>query len=168
LGTFSTIQSTFKTKEKTTRLLDAKGEVIDLSYQITSPDIILVQGVLEGGAAASFQLRTNKSPADGVGSRWIISGTEGELVYTSDPGFFHMGTTGGKITLKKWTAGAEEINFQPQDEEYSGHITAPGINILRLYEAFAQGKKNAYASIEDSLETQRLLDKVKQNAAWAP
>ncbi|CAH0037524.1 unnamed protein product [Clonostachys rhizophaga] len=168
LGTFSTIQSTFKTKEKTTRLLDAKGDVVDPSYQITSPDIILVQGVLGGGAAASFQLRTNKSPADGVGSRWIISGTEGELVYTGDPGFFHMGVTGGKLTLKKWAAGTEEIDLQSEKGEYFGRIAAPGINILRLYEAFAQGKKNAYASIEDSLETQRLLDKVKQNAVWAP
>ncbi|CAI6080426.1 hypothetical protein V2G26_011960 [Clonostachys chloroleuca] len=168
LGTFSNIQSTFKTKEKTARLLDAKGNVVDLSYQITSPDIILVQGVLGGGAAASFQLRTNKCPADGVGSRWIISGTEGELVYTGDPGFFHMGVTGGKLTLKKWAAGAEEIDLQPEKGEYFGRIAAPVINILRLYEAFAQGKKNAYASIEDSLETQRLLDQVKQNAVWAP
>ncbi|VUC20439.1 unnamed protein product [Clonostachys rosea] len=168
LGSFSSIQTAFKTKEKTTRLLDARGNVVDPLYKITSPDIILVQGVLEQGAAASFQLRTNKCPADGVGSRWIISGTEGELIYTGGPGFFHMGTPGGKITLNKWTAEAEEIDFRSEEKEYINRVDAPGVNILRLYEAFAQGKKNAYASIEDSLETQRFLENVKQNAVWAP
>ncbi|VUC23967.1 unnamed protein product [Clonostachys rosea] len=168
LGGFHDIQAAFKTSVKSTKLFDDQGNVVDPAYKITAPDIMLLQGVLDGGAVASFNLRTARSTADDVGYRWVITGTKGEVTFTSGPGFFQMGFNGPKILLKNWGGEAEEVSFDAKEAEYYDSMTPLGLNTLRLYEAYAKGETDGYSNIEQTLRTEEVLDKIKKTAIWAP
>ncbi|CAG9941809.1 unnamed protein product [Clonostachys rosea f. rosea IK726] len=167
LGGFKDIQATFKTSVKATKLFDDQGNVVDPAYKVTAPDMMLLQGVLDGGAVASFNLRTARSTADDVSFRWTITGTKGEVTFTSGPGFFQMGFNGPKILLKNWGSEAQEVGFDVKEAEYYGSISPLGLNTLRLYEAYARGETDGYSNIEQTLRTEGVLDKIKKTAIWA-
>ncbi|KAH7139600.1 hypothetical protein B0J13DRAFT_504827 [Dactylonectria estremocensis] len=163
LGSFETVQAVFKTQEKTAKLVDDEGNVVDPNYRVTSAGTMLIQGVVEGGAAASVQLRSSTSSVDGFGQRWIISGTEGEIIFTGGPGFLNFGLPGQKIMVKKWSEEPEEVSFACEESEHYGETGLMSKNTLRLYDAIAKGETDAYATIEQSLQTQELIEIIKSS-----
>lgn len=166
LGDFKDIQSTLKIQNKKTKLIDDKGSVIQENYDITAPDTILLQGVLENGGVASVTMRTSTNTVDNTGFRWIISGTKGELELTSDPGIFHWGPTGLKLKLREFGGEAKEIDFNPGEPEHVSQVSYMGQNVARVYEAYAKGEEDGYATLDDSLKVHRVLEKAKINAVW--
>jgi len=140
---------------------------VDSNYRVTSASTMLIQGIVEGGAAASVQLRSSTCSVDGLGHRWIISGTKGEIVFTGGPGFLNFGLPDLKIIVKKFREEAEEISFAREEGRYYEKAGLVSINTLRLYEAIAKGETNAYATIEQSLQTQKLIERIKSSAVWA-
>ncbi|KAF7557372.1 hypothetical protein G7Z17_g680 [Cylindrodendrum hubeiense] len=164
LGSFETVQAVLKTQEKTTQLIDDQGKFVDPSYEVTSASTMFIQGVVEGGAAASMQLRSSTTSVDGLGQRWIISGTEGEIIFTAGPGFLNFGLPDEKIMVKKWKEEAKEVNFAREEGDYYGKAGLVSTNTLRLYEAIAKGEANAYTTIEQSLKTQELVERIKNGA----
>lgn len=167
LGDFKDIQSTFKTQNNKTKLVDYEGNIIQENFDITAPDTILLQGVLESGAVASLTMRTCTEPVDNTGFRWIISGTKGELELTSDPGIFHWGPTGLKLKLREFGGEAKEIDFNPGETEHLSQMSYSGQNVARVYEAFAKGEEDGYATLDDALKVHRALEKAKLHAVWA-
>ncbi|PNP39170.1 hypothetical protein TGAMA5MH_08847 [Trichoderma gamsii] len=167
LGDFKDIQSTLKTQNSTTKLVDDAGNVTQENFHITAPDTILLQGVLESGALASVTMRTSAEPVDNTGFRWIISGTKGELELTSDPGIFHWGPTGLKLKVKEFGGEAEEIDFNPDEPEHLSQMSYSGQNVARVYEAFAKGEEDGYATLDAALKVHKALEKAKVNAVWA-
>ncbi|KAJ6789574.1 hypothetical protein PWT90_08493 [Aphanocladium album] len=164
LGGLRSVQSIFKTQVKTTNLIDNAGDVSEPDHQITAPDNFAVQGVLSSGATAAFSVRTCPLPADGVGFRWVITGTEGEVTFTASPGVFQMNPPDAKITLRKGVADAEEMNFLQKEEDYYVNMGPMGVNTLRFYEAVAKGEKDAYSTIEQTLETEKIMREIKKAA----
>jgi predicted dehydrogenase len=143
--------------------------VINLKEPITTPDTIFVQGILETGAAASLCFRTAQSLVDDTGYRWIISGTEGEIGVTMRPGSWSLGPPGKHIRVKNWKRNVdEEVEFAPDEAEYISVVQYPGTNTARMYEAFAEGDMEGFASFESALRTHRLLDRIARGAAVAP
>ncbi|KFA63817.1 hypothetical protein S40285_07777 [Stachybotrys chlorohalonatus IBT 40285] len=168
LGYFTSVQSTFKVSSKTTPLFDAKGQIADPSYKITAPDTMLLQGVLNSGAAVSFFLRASSASADGNSFHWIISGTKGEIIFTAGQGFIQTSPLNGKIVMRKKGEEAEEVDFTRQEGDHVAKSESTPRNILRVYEAYAGGDTDGYENIEQALQTQRLVEEVKKNAIWAP
>lgn len=168
VGGLQSIQTVFKTQVKTTTLFDGQGKIANPAYNITAPDTMLLQGVLDKGAVASFKLRTAPSGADDVSFRWTITGTKGEIVFTSGPGPFQMGFNDPKVLLKKWGGEAEEVSVARDEGEYYSAMPPSGVNTLRLYEAYAKGEKDGYSTIEQTLKTEKILETIKKNALWAP
>lgn len=164
LGSLKTVQSIFKVQVKTTNLIDGAGNVVKPDHKITAPDNFTVQGVLDSGATAAFSVRTCPLPADGVGFRWVITGTEGEVAFTAGPGVFQMSPSDAKITLKKGVAEAEEVDFSQKEGEYYANIGPMGLNTLRFYEAYAKGQSEAYSTIEQTLETEKVMRELKKVA----
>lgn len=167
LGNFKDIQSTFKIQNKKTKLVDHEGKTIQEDYDITAPDTILLQGVLESGAVASMTMRTSKEPVDNTGFRWIISGNKGELELTSDPGIFHWGAPGLKLKLREFGGEAKEIDFNPSEPEHLSQVSYMGQNVARLYEAFATGEEDGYATLDDALKVHKALEEAKLRTVWA-
>ncbi|KAL6798619.1 hypothetical protein J3E68DRAFT_400318 [Trichoderma sp. SZMC 28012] len=167
LGDFKDIQSTFKIQNKKTKLVDHEGKTIHENFDITAPDTILLQGVLESGAVASMTMRTSKEPVDNTGFRWVISGTKGELELTSDPGIFHWGPPGLKLKLREFGGEEKEIDFNTGEPEHLSQVSYMGQNVARLYEAFATGEEDGYATLEDALKVHKALEEAKLRAVWA-
>ena len=76
LGEFSELSAWVRTQHTSVRLSDTNENV-----SVTSPDHVLVQGVLEGGVLASVYVGT--VPGFVTGGRLEIYGTEGMLLATS-------------------------------------------------------------------------------------
>ncbi|KAL7917922.1 hypothetical protein ACQKWADRAFT_331303 [Trichoderma austrokoningii] len=167
LGNFKDIQSTLKTQNSKTKLVNDRGNATEESFNITAPDTILLQGVVESGALASVTMRTSTDPVDNTGFRWIISGTKGELELTSDPGIFHWGPTGLKLKVKEFGGEAKEIDFDPGEPEHVSQMAYSGQNVARVYEAFAKGEEDGYATLDAALQVHRALEKAKLKAVWA-
>ncbi|KAJ4155995.1 hypothetical protein LMH87_001212 [Akanthomyces muscarius] len=164
LGGFKSVQSIFKTQVRTTNLVGNAGKVTKPNYKITAPDILTVQGIMNSGATAALSIRTCPLPADGVGFRWLITGTEGEAAFTAGPGVFQMNPTSAKITLKKGVADSEEIEFNQKEGNYYANMGPMGGNTMRFYEAVAKGDVGAYSTIEQTLETEKLMHELKKVA----
>lgn len=169
LGEFKDVQAIFKTYQKTTPLFDATGTVVDPAYNVTAPEFILVQGVLESGVAASINVRSTPAVADETGFKWIISGSEGEIVFTSPAGGYVQGSMpDARILLKNWKSETEEVKWKTDEPAHVTSVFEYAINTARLYEAFATGDEDGYPSIESARKVHRLIERVKKNAIWAP
>lgn len=145
------------------------GNVVDPAYPTTIPDTMLIQGVLESGALASFSLRSTRSTADAVGYRWLISGTDGELEFTVKEGtLYQSDLSSGTFRLRKW--GQEKPEVIPVEVNDSEHIAAvpeEAKNVGRLYEAFARGDTQ-YLSLDASVKVHKLIERVTNDSEWAP
>lgn len=169
LGEFKHVQAVFKTFQKTTPLFDATGKVVDPAYKVTAPEYILVQGVLESGAAASINVRSTPASVDEAGFRWIISGSEGEIEFTSPAGGYIQGSMPNcKVLLRKWKGETEEVDWKRDEPAHVTNVCEFGINTARLYEAFATGDEDGHPSIESARKVHHLIERIKKVAIWAP
>lgn len=170
LGKFDsdTIQSILKTQTPAVPTLSMEtGQVVNPAHPKTAPDHILVQGILESGAVASLAFRKAKKPADGLGLRWTITGTEGEIEVTIPEDHLQMAHEDRAIRLRM--GRDEEVKtIDWRDAAEPDHVTKiarPGTNSARTYEAMVQ-ENDRYASFESALETHKLLDKIARNAKF--
>ena len=169
LGGFQEVQSVLKTTRKTVPIVNEKLEVVDPAYKVTAPDQMTMQGVLENGAIASLSLRAVANPAADVSFRWIISGSEGEIDVATPVGFVQMLAPGAKVLLRKWKGDVEEIDMATTSEP--AHISAlPDYvkGIARVYEAYATNDQDGFASLQDGLKTQKVLQRMIDGAIIAP
>ncbi|KAG0652059.1 Aspirochlorine biosynthesis E [Hyphodiscus hymeniophilus] len=167
LGTFDTLNSLLKTDRKTGILVDAAGDLVDPAYPITSPDHIFVHGTLNSGVSASINFRAiSGKTVSGTGVRWTITGTEGEIEVSSPEVGWQYGMPGQKILMRTGDKDeVEEVDFT--DKEEKQYVSAVGLlskNPARIYEAFAEGEKNKYATFEDAMDVNKVLDGIKKGS----
>jgi predicted dehydrogenase len=126
-------------------------------YDKNTPDQILLQGRLarDPPAVFSFHLRAGDRFIGSPGSIWKIYGTKGELtVEFASAGPQITGATSFRFSNSD-TGEVEEIKVDEGVEEWT-KLPAPGQNIGRLYEAYAEGA--GYADWELALKRHELLD----------
>ncbi|KAF7564007.1 hypothetical protein G7046_g91 [Stylonectria norvegica] len=165
---FDTLQATLKNHHPTLPLISIKtGQLVNPAYNKTSPDHILVQGVLENGAVASLDFRKAKGAADGLGLRWLITGTEGEMEVTIPEDHLQMGHKDRAIRLRIGKEDVQTIKFDTPEEEYIKSVPYPGTNSARVYENLAQGDK-CFADFEAAVKTHQLLDRIAKDAKAIP
>ncbi|KAH8176790.1 oxidoreductase family, NAD-binding rossmann fold domain-containing protein [Sarocladium implicatum] len=167
VGSFDKVQAALKVQDKTAKTLDNEGNVVDPAYPTTSPDTMFIQGVLANGALASLTLRSIRSAVDDTGFRWIVSGTKGEMEYTSGPGIM-ADLPAGKIRVRTWGGDVEDVSVDEQEPEHVKKVSAPGGNVARVWEAFHNGDGKRAASIMDSLRIHELLGEIIDQGIYAP
>lgn len=168
LGEFKDVQAVFKIHKKTLPLIDATGKVVNPAYEATAPEYVLIQGVLESGAVASINMRFTPSPVNGDGFRWIVSGSEGELEFTSPSAMIQGELPQAKVFLRKWNGKTEGVKLKRDEPAHVAGLPGHAINTARLYEAFATDDEDGYPSIESARKVHLLLEQVKDVAVWAP
>lgn len=167
LGDFSQVQGLLKSQFTTVPLIDlSTGQIVEPAYPKTAPDHISIQGTLESNAVASIAFRKAKSAADKTGLRWYITGTEGEIVITTEEGDWQFGHASERsIKLKlSGEAEAQEVEFDTDSASSSAKVAFPGTNTARLYESFSQGAE--VPTFESALKTHRLLERIAKSAGW--
>ena len=115
-------------------------------------------------ASLAYRTVPYASAIDGVGMRWLITGTEGEIEVTTVEGQWQMGAPGAKLR-RRFGKGGEvvEVEFEG-DEVEEVKQGYPGGNTARTYQAFLEGKGDRFADFEGSVETHRLLDRILEGA----
>ncbi|KAF5137750.1 hypothetical protein E5D57_001529 [Metarhizium anisopliae] len=163
LGDFSEVQTILKSHYEIVPIVDSDGQVVDSSYRKTSPDHILVQGITELGAVASLLVRKPPATADGVGIRWAISGTLGEIIVTG-PGLWHVMDKEAHIQVKIGNKLVQDIDFQSYRVPLANEVALFGANVASLYDAIAKGDNTKYATFESAARTHRLLERIRKAA----
>lgn len=163
LGDFATVKASFATQYPMVKLLDiSTGQVVDTAYPRKAPDHMFVQGVLASGALASVTYRRTPEIV-GKATRWVISGTEGEIDFSIDGPTLQMGGHPREIRIKtaKDEAGGRVISWGEGTPAHVESVAFPGQNTAYLFEAFAQGKAPDF---EDALRLHKLLDRILKDA----
>jgi hypothetical protein len=85
LGPFTSPSSLPKTEYKTTNIINQQASAITPNHPKTTLGYVLIQSVLSSGATASIAYCTvpDLSTIDDVGTRWFITGSNGELETTA-------------------------------------------------------------------------------------
>lgn len=93
----------------------------------TAPDEVLIQGQLEGGAAASVHFHAGSNTVDGDGRilRWVIAGTEGEIEASQTAGVFLRGLSVRVRVLKG--GGVQDVQLDWEDK---GELSMFGEHVL--------------------------------------
>jgi predicted dehydrogenase len=166
LGDFTQVQGLLKSQYPTVPVLDSvTGQVVEKAHPKTSPDNILIQGILENGATASIALRTSKSAVDGMKFRWIITGTEGEIEYLIPEAAPYKANQQLSFKVKLNNAQTiEEIEMTAVNSP-AANVPFPGTGTARLYENFAS-EDGEVVSFESALKTQQLLEKIAKTSGF--
>ncbi|GAD97179.1 oxidoreductase, putative [Paecilomyces variotii No. 5] len=166
VGDFKDVQSILQTRYPTIPIFNGEGKVVNPSHPKSAPDHIFVQGTLENGAGASISFRSVPAAVDGVGFRWLISGTKGEIEITMPESHWQMGNPGATLKLRVGKdSAAQDVDFSTLQDPSISKIPFPGPNTASLYEAFAKGDRESYATFESSLKLHKLLDRIVQASA---
>lgn len=62
---------------------------------------------------------------------------------------------------------AEDIDFSQKEGDYYANMEPMGGNTMRFYEAVAKGDTDAYSTVEQTLETEKLMRELKLVAVEA-
>ncbi|RYP68398.1 hypothetical protein DL771_006662 [Monosporascus sp. 5C6A] len=166
LGGFADLSALLKSYITNVTVVDSNGKVIQ-TIPKTAPDHIFVQGTLESGAIASIAHRKSKSAVDNTGFRWVITGTEGELEVTLPDTQWQISAPQRAIRMKLGRGEVQNIDYLTKDDDViEATVPSLGANVARLYDNFAKGDKENYATFESALETHRLLDRILRAAGW--
>jgi predicted dehydrogenase len=138
--------------------VNAAANTIIHNHPKTAPDHVFVQGILESGALASLSFRTVNSTIDGVGIRWLISGTEGEIEITTPEMLWQLRVPGWTLKIKKGKGETKDVEFSIPEENYPGSFL--GINTARLYEAYANQETDKFADFKGGLATHYALQRI--------
>lgn len=159
LGEVAEVSSILAARRKTAVAADT-GEILPVS----SPDQVLVSGVLASGAPISVHYRGGP-PRAGNGLLWEINGTHGDIRITGSSGYTQM----EQLHLKG--VRGEEKMFRPLEVPASYRFgwpddVEPG-NVARLYARMAQDLRDGTRtapSFEDAVAVHRIIAAIDKAA----
>ncbi|KAI8630475.1 oxidoreductase [Xylariaceae sp. FL1651] len=166
LGDFAEVQAILKSTVTSVPIVNTKGELVNPGYPKTSPDQMLVQGVLENDAMVSISMRKSKTEVDNISFRWIVSGTEGAIEVLIHEMQWQFGEPKRTLKLKIGNQEVQNVRFIAEDDEFESKVPFPGVNPARQHRAFAEGNEGSVATFQSALKTHRLLDRILKAAGW--
>jgi predicted dehydrogenase len=116
LGEFTEVNATLATRRRHVRNM-ATGQLAPM----TSPDQVVVSGVLEGGAVASVHFRGGASRATNL--LWEINGTDGDVRITGGSGHVQF----GQVTVhgaQHDSTALEELRVPSSYSSLAGHAVS--------------------------------------------
>ena len=106
--------------------------------------------------------RSGTTSVDGLGLRWLVTGTNGEIEFTSPSFAWQLGIPGTALRVRLENEDVETI--ETEDKEELEGVDFPGKNVARLYEAFRKGEKALYADFDDALVRHRMIEAIRTGA----
>jgi predicted dehydrogenase len=156
VGPVASLSAQLSNSRKTCHIVD-----VGQDRTMTSPDQLIVAGLLESGAPISVHYRGGEQRSTGL--RWELNGTEGDLLVTGPNGHGQMIALelfGGKGEAK--TVEKIEVPAGRFDDQYP-HV----VNVALMYEALArdlrEGTRHA-PDFDDAIRTHRLIEAVERAA----
>ncbi|KAK1700770.1 oxidoreductase family protein [Colletotrichum godetiae] len=157
----SSLSSVLKSDVDTVQLYKAdRSSLINASYPKSSPDHILVQGILQNGAPASLTFRTTPAAASEVGARWIISGTKGEIEAVWDGGQWQIHNLSKSLKYKLLEGEEQRVTLESGKLPAGLEVSATGLNTALVFDAFSKGDTSRYADFETALKNHILLEEI--------
>lgn len=129
-----------------------------------TPDHVMLQGRLQEGAPLDVSLRGGPAFKDSPGFVWNVYGEKGEIEVTA-PGMVLNVGFGDAVSVKlhdHQKDAVEVIDWRVDDE--AEKLPMASQNVARLYEAFAEGRKEQYADWGDAIRIQRLMEKMVESS----
>jgi predicted dehydrogenase len=163
LGEFRQVSGIVTTQHKKVEIVGT-GEVLD----VTTPDQVLVSGVLEGGAVASVHIKADMASPTGV--LFEINGTEGDIVAASRKpvGIAPVGIQRADLTLQIARGRKQEFVDAPVSEAYTQAPAVPEgppFFTAQLYARLSESLTNgtpALPDFSDAVRCHRLLDAIQR------
>ncbi|KAF8953634.1 NAD-binding Rossmann fold oxidoreductase [Flammula alnicola] len=153
LGDFSNINATATTIYPIATIVDTDGKPTGETLPATIPDHYSISGVLKSGALATIVWRTGYPSTKGRRTMlWEIDGEEGSIRLESDS-LAYINTHNPTLYLN-----GEVVEVEGAETEVIGIVGA-------AWESYANGEKGQYATIDDAVKNQRLLDAVNRSLA---
>ena len=159
-GEFSELSATVANLRKQTRVVET-GEIIPFS----SPDQMIVNGILENGALAVAHFQSGALHNSGF--KMIVRGTDGELVLASDDvvptgSLSLMGIRRGETAMKRMEGAPlgndAEISSLPQ-------VTASIAASYRSFAVAVSAGRPSSPNFHDAVTRHRLLDVIHESSA---
>ena len=155
------LSAVFSTQRKKAQIKHDDGHLTDMARD--TPDQIMLQGYLKGGAVLSVHQRGGSPFKGEPGLRWRIYGESGEIEVTSGGSFLQVGYPDMTIKLHDHkTDEIQTVDWATNDEW--DQLPLPAKNIARLYEAFAEGDQTNYADWEQAVGRHKLLEKMEESS----
>lgn len=146
---------TYVQKSESDEPVKIVGEVPRTSY-----DQIAIQGHLENGAVFSFHMRGGHPFPNTPGLDWRIYGETGEIRVTAPSANLHFGGPGHIVQLHNHQTDAVDGVEIPADSWDDKLLPYSARAPARVYEAFADGRENEYATWEDAVRRHRLVEEM--------
>ena len=161
LGEFKEVSSVVATQRKQIKIVES-GEMIPM----TSPDQVLVSGVLAGGAVASVHVKGGT--ANGTGFLFEIHGSDGDIVIAPREPRAGSSVQISELSLRG-SQGGKPLADLPIPESYRWVPPAvpagPPFNIAQLFKRMADGirdGKPAGPGFDLAVTRHRLLDAIQK------
>ena len=164
LGGIGSLSARLINRRTQTHIIDT-GETIAK----TTPDQVLVQGVLESGAAFSIHYRGGLSRAAGTNLLWEINGTEGDIQVTGASGHAQL----EQLTVLGARGEATELTeLMPPAEAYAGWPDNPvARNVARMYALVARDIREGTRlapGFGDAVALHDVLEAIERSAGARP
>lgn len=159
VGPVAELSATLATRRSQVRVVDT-GETAVMS----SPDQVLVAGLLESGAPISIHYRGGMPR--GTGFMWEINGTEGDLRITGSHGLVQL----ERLVIEGASGTDEKLAPLTVPDRYRSSLDLPlyAENVAAMYAMLASdvrdGTRHA-PSFADAVATHRLCDAIERSAA---
>jgi predicted dehydrogenase len=160
-GEFKELSSVVANQRQRVKIVET-GETI----QMTSPDQVLISGVLQSGAVASVHLKGGT--ANGTGFLFEIHGTEGALaIVPADPGqatYIQV----SEFTVRGAQAGKPLADLSiPESYRWVPPAVPAGLpfNVAQLFMRMAEGiheKKSISPDFDAAVKRHQLLDAIQK------
>lgn len=159
LGPFVEVEAMLASRRKTVKVVET-AEI----RPVTTPDSVLLNGRLAGGAVASLHFRGGVPK--GLGLYWQIDGTEGDIVVTGNTGHLQY------ADLSISGASTKETELRPlvpprslvDDWPETGTVG----NVARMYARMARDIRagtSTAPTFADAVSLHRLIDAIERSAA---
>ncbi|KIX98661.1 uncharacterized protein Z520_05962 [Fonsecaea multimorphosa CBS 102226] len=164
LGEIESQNTLLRNRRPTLAVTDSAFNVVDPSYPNSTPDHILIHGVLAGDVPFNFQVRGGPQFQDTPAFDWRVYFTRGEVRVSGDEGM--LWTAGGiKVQVHDYVANkVEDVDLNQvlkedvkDDVAYRMGLQAPADNVARLYDAFVKGETSKYLDFKQSLKWARFI-----------
>ena len=164
LGPLTTSRTLLRNQRPTISLLDEKNSIVDPAHENTTPEHILVQGLISPATdydheiPFSFHLRGGPAFQGQPTFDWHVSLERGEIRISGAESLWLGG--GVKVEVFDYVSQkVEEIDLKSWGKDGGKDIVsgsewdmAPVDNVARVYEAFAEGRADRYSDFRGSLK----------------
>lgn len=139
------------------KVVNGDGATVEAAARKTTPDHLLIQGVLDSGAVFSASLRGGM-PFKGLPAlQWFIDGEKGEIKIEGPSPFIGIASI---TSFELHDFDTNEVEDIPFTEGAFAEMDPKPRNVGRIYEAIAAGDRRVLCDFEAAVRRHEFIEKV--------